>query len=357
MEGTLRDIPSRFENDLLRMLAEWKSRLNSLRNDAMERSQEIEPEGETAKRRIPAALKFAFLAAVVTGCAFLLSNTSAFALGGESPVADVRAFAILLAVAILSSAIARAASSSVSHHGSFSSLGKWLRAATGIAFIGLTSIFASHYFSGMAANPDTSLSAVFVALFVERTVSLLPLESWTVFSIVSAAALTAFIVCYREGSPDSSRHLPRRERGLLLKQLRKVNVKIDRAQAEVTATLKRAKAALGKYSRRIDESRHLSAELSDYNDALQDACNMLLDRYRANNCKLRTTKAPHSFQEHVYFRAEEEASLASQQDEGRHLDQFQQEIGKLELLAAQIRQELRDLNSRAIKTLEESITP
>jgi hypothetical protein len=113
---------------------------------------------------------------------------------------------------------------------------------------------------------------------------------------------------------------------------------------------------LGKYSRRIDQSRHLSAELSDYNDVLQDACNMLLDRYRANNCKARTTKAPHSFQEHVYFGAEGEAGLAGHEDEGRHLDEYQQEIGKLESLAAQIRQELRDMNSRAIKALEESIT-
>lgn len=218
-------------------------------------------------------------------------------------------------------------------------------------------MFASHYLLGMAADPDTSLSAVFVELFVARTMPLLPPENWTVFSILSAAALTTFIVCYRDDSPDSSRHRPRKERGLLLDQLRKVNATIDQAQAEVTATVKRAKTTLGKYARLVDESRHLSAKQGDYDYVLEDACNMLLDRYRINNSKVRTTEAPHSFQEHVCFRAEEETSLTSLADEARHLEQFQQEIGKLESQAAQIRQELRDLNSRAIRTLEESVTP
>lgn len=360
MEGSLRDIPSRCENDLLRMLAEWQSRLDSLRNDALERSQrhsqEREAEGGAAEQSMPATIQIAFLAAVVSGCAFLLSNTSAFEVGGESPVARVWILVIPLAVAILSSAIAHAASSSIDHDGSFWRLRKWLRAGISLAFVGLTSMFASHCLLEMATNPDTSLSALFVELFVTRTVPLLPLENWTVFSIVSAAAFTSFIVCYKYDTPHSPRHHPRKERGLLLEQLRKVNVKIDRAQAEVTATLKRAKAALEKYTRIVDESRHLSARLSDYDYVLEDTCNMLLDRYRVENSKMRTTEAPHSFQEHVCFRTEDEASLARLADEGHHLDQFQQEIGKLESQAAQIRQELRDLNSRTIKMLEGSVT-
>lgn len=218
-------------------------------------------------------------------------------------------------------------------------------------------MFASHYLSGMAADPDMSLSAAFVGLFVARTMPLLPFENWTVFFIVAGAAITTFIVCYKDETPHSPQRHPRKEHGLLLRQLRKVNVKIDRAQTEVTATVKRAKAALGKYGRLVDESRRLSAKQSDYDYALEDACNMLLDRYRIDNCKVRTTEAPHSFQEHVCFRAAEEVSLASPSDEARHLEQFQQEIGKLESQAAQIRQELRDLNSRAIRTLEESVTP
>jgi hypothetical protein len=361
MEGTLRDIPSRCENDLRRMLAEWQPRLNSPRNDAMERSQghsqKTEAASKVAEQSVPAVLQFAFLAAVVSGCAFLLNDTSALGLGGESLVARVWIFVILLAIAILSSAIALATSSGISNDGSFWRLRKWLRAGTGIAFIGLTCVVASHYLLRITANPDTSLSAVFAELFVARTVPLLPLENWTVFSIVSAAALITFIVCYRDDSPDGSRHRPRKKRSFSLNQLRKVNAKIDQAQVEVTATVKRAKAALGKYARLVDESRHLSAKQSDYDYVLEDACNMLLDRYRIDNSKVRTTEAPHSFQEHVYFRAEEDASLASFADEAHHLNQFQQEIGALESQAAQIRQALRDLNSHTIRTLEESVTP
>ena len=319
-------------------------------------SQEIAAESEAAEQGIPVTLQFAFLAAVVSGCAFLLSDTSAFALGGESQVARVWTFVALLAVAVLSLIVARATSSAISHDGSFWRLRKWLRAGTGIAFLGLASMFASHCLLGVTADPDTSLPAVFIGLFIARTIPLLPFENWTVFYIVAGAALAAFIVCYKDDTPHSPRPRSRKEHGLLLKQLRKVNVKIDRAQNEVAATVKRAKAALGRYARLSDKSRHVSAKLNDYDYVLEDTCNMLLDRYRAENTKVRTTEAPHSFQEHVCFRAEdEEASLARLADEGSHLDQFQKELGELELRAAQIRQELRDLNSRAIKILEDSV--
>jgi hypothetical protein len=220
----------------------------------------------------------------------------------------------------------------------------------------------------MAASADTSwsaalggVSALFGRLLVERSVPALPFDDWTVFSIVMAAALSTFVVCYQPeiaSRKHEAMHMPsrrtRKERALLIRQLRKVNMKIDRAEAEVTARLKKAKAEVGRYGRLVEATRRLSAKLKDYDYVLENACNMLLDRYRAENVSARSTAAPPAFREHVCFRADYEASSVALADEGRYLDEYQQGIRTLEAQASQTRQELRTLNARAINALEEA---
>ena len=372
IDSTLRDIPPRCENDVLRMLAEWQSRLNSFRNDVAERPQRHsreDAEDETAGQNIPAVVQFLFLAALVGSGAFLIGRTPAFELGTESLGPPVWIVVVLSVVVVLSYVTARAVSSSIDRYATFSNLRKWLRGGTGIAFVGLTSALASHYLLAMADIVDSNLSAafgrfslVFNGLLIERTVPLFPLDDWKVFAIVLAAGLATFVVGYQpdtEARTHAARHSPghdrRRERTLLVKQLRKVNLKIDRAEAEVAATLKGAKAEIARYARLVDESRRLSAKANDYDYVLEDACNMLLDRYRAENSKVRSTAAPHSFQEHVCFRAEDKGRSVASADEARHLEELQQGLRKLESEAGQMRQKLRDLNSRAISTLEEAL--
>jgi hypothetical protein len=274
---------------------------------------------------------------------------------------------ILAGVVILSSVAGRAVSSAISHDGRLWQLRKWLRGGTGVVFAALIAVTASHYLLALAGARDIGLSAtvdglsmLFSQLVVERTGPLLATGDWTVLGVVLAAALAAFVVCYRpdteapthEGSRPGRR--TRRERALVLRQLRKVNEKVDQAEADVTANLKRAKAAIGKYARLVDAARRLPAKQSDYDYALENACNLLLDRYRAENIRARTTEAPHSFQEHVCFRTEIEGGPAASAGEEHHLEALQQGLRKLESQAGQVRQELRALNSRAIHTLEES---
>ena len=150
----------------------------------------------------------------------------------------------------------------------------------------------------------------------------------------------------------------RKQRDRLTKRLRmEINGIIDEADFETTELPKRLKAKIRKYSRLVDEAKRIPERLSDYDVALEDGCNILLDRYRAANTNARKSEAPLSFSEHICFRPEHEGNVSMIDDEEGRLQELQQGIVELESEAAQVRQKLRDLNSRAISALEDTPAP
>ena len=104
----------------------------------------------------------------------------------------------------------------------------------------------------------------------------------------------------------------------------------------------------------MDEAKRIPERLSDYDIALEDGCNILLDRYRAANTNARKTEVPMSFSEHICFRPEHEPNISMFENEEGRLEELQQGIVELESEAAQVRLKLRDLNSRAISALEDT---
>jgi hypothetical protein len=134
-----------------------------------------------------------------------------------------------------------------------------------------------------------------------------------------------------------------------------INTIIDEADAEVTELPKRLKIQIGQYSRVVEESKRIPASLSDYDVVLEDGCSILLDRYRAANINARKSEVPMNFSEHVCFRPELEPNFSVFDKEQGRLDQFRNGIAELEKDAVEVRRKLRDLNSRAIGTLEEFV--
>ena len=132
---------------------------------------------------------------------------------------------------------------------------------------------------------------------------------------------------------------------------------IDAGDAGVTKLLKRLKAQISQYSRLVDESKRIPASLSDYDVVLEDGCNILLDRYRAANINARKSKVPMSFSEQVCFTPPFEPDFPVFSEKADRLKQLHQGIVELESEAAQVRQKLRNLNSRAISALEVTSTP
>ena len=103
----------------------------------------------------------------------------------------------------------------------------------------------------------------------------------------------------------------------------------------------------------MDESKRIPTSLGDYDIALEDSCSILLDRYRATNMNARESEAPMSFLEHICFRPELEPDFSVFDKELVLLEKFRKGIVEIEKDAAEVRQKLRDLNSRAISSLGE----
>ncbi len=129
---------------------------------------------------------------------------------------------------------------------------------------------------------------------------------------------------------------------------KQINRTVDKGQAEVNDLLKNLRAKLRRYSQLIDDAKRLPDSLHEYDIVLEDACNILLDRYRAANAGTRQTELPMSFSEHVCFRTEL-GQLSSQfTDEEEHLAKLKERVTGLEGTVAAVRQQLRDMNRGAI---------
>ena len=133
-----------------------------------------------------------------------------------------------------------------------------------------------------------------------------------------------------------------------------MHVIIDQAATEASKTHRRVKTKIRQFSKLVDNSKRVSAAYGDYNLALEDVCNIVLDRYRAANTDARQSEMPLSFSEHISFRPDEDQS-SSRISEGEHRrEQIQSSSAELEQAAAQVRERLRDLNLRALNPLEDT---
>jgi hypothetical protein len=215
----------------------------------------------------------------------------------------------------------------------------------------------------VGTNPDISVSTVIGSMLISPSAVGFDVVTWAGFGIVMLVGLLAFLVGYKAddaypnyGAVQRAFYRARNEHEALAKRLRKrINAIVDEARAEVTRLPKQLKALVRQYSRLVDESIRVPASLSGYNVALEDACNILLDRYRAANREARQTEVPISFSEHIHFKPEQEpSSFLFGNEEGR-LEELTRGIAELEGEVVQVRQKLKDLNGLAICALDDSL--
>ena len=368
VNGSVRDIPSRCENEVLRLIAESQSQLNYL--GERERKQQQHDEAvhdkskpnQVAERPISPVFHWVFVAFLIGMAAFAIAKISVSGFGNANFVPPYWAISISLIVVLISSVIARAVSRLINSVGR--SMG-WLGGAIGIALIAVMASLAAYYIAAVSTNPGVAVRSVVDSILANPIAIVIDVADWTGFGVVISAGLLAFLVSYR---PDSSHpghsaiqsaiYRIRKQRDRLTKRLRmEINTIIDDADVEATESPKRLKTQIRQYSRLVDESKRIPESLSDYDVVLEDSCNILLDRYRAANTNARKTDVPMSFSEHICFRTEHESNVSMFENEKGRLEELQQGIIDLEGEAAEVRQKLRDLNSRAISALEDTATP
>ena len=367
--GDLRDIPSRCHNEVLRVTADFQSQLDFLQEREVQQRQHYEAFREENKlSRIaqdPGSpiIHYAFMAILIGMAAFALGSTSVSGGDGDSPVRGSWAVSISLLAVIAPYAIGAGIFRSINHVDALERTTGWLAGMITMAFIGGLAFFGAFYIAGMAADPYLTVRGVIDAILADPTAIGTDVSAWKGLGIVSLAGLLAFLLGYQSDDPypgygavQKVYYRARQEREGRTKQLRKrINTIVDAAEVEIAEMTKRIKVQMKQFAALIDKSKRMQAQLGDFDAALEDGCNILLDRYRTTNESARKTEVPMSFAEHICFQSEEDLTSSMSQNADVRLEELNSGVAEFEAEVVQVRQKLRDLNSRTINDLDSTL--
>jgi hypothetical protein len=364
----IRDIPSRCENEILRLSIDFQSRHEFMLERETQQQQNYEAFREynylTRIAKYPTSLvkHFAFIAILISAGAISIGHISSAGADGESLVPAGAAISISLIGVLVPFILAATVFRSVNHIDPLRKSLGWVSGGITIAAIAILAYFVANDIVVMSTNPGASVRAVVDAILVAPAAIGTDVAAWTGFVIVMLVGLLAILVGYSSDDPypgygatQRAYYGARDDRELVRKQLRnRINLIVDQAEAEITELVVRLKAQVRQYSRLLGESKQIPARSSDYEIALEDACNILLDRYRAANRSCRRTEVPISFSEHICFRPEPETAAPMFDKEDDRLMELHRGIAELEGEAVNARKNLRHLNWRAISAQEDN---
>jgi hypothetical protein len=133
---------------------------------------------------------------------------------------------------------------------------------------------------------------------------------------------------------------------------KRVNKIIDASEKEVDGSVKRLQQQFNKLSRLAEQAQDAQLHYDSYLAALEESCNLILERYREANAAERSADIPASFSERICFRMEGASRVRFFDDGIKRQQQSDDEMKALHGTVAEIRQNLRDLNRVAIRTLD-----
>jgi hypothetical protein len=363
--ANLNDIPSRCENELIRLSSEFQADLDIVRERELQHQRQYEEFRETnqlnraAKYPISPGLPYSIMAIVIIAGTIVFHETLTI-LESDALVSTTWTFLTLMFVALLPFILARSIFRYINHVGALQQLAGLLSGAIAVAFIGLVAFFVAHYISAITIFPEATVRSVVDSILQAPTSVNADMAVWAGFGIVILVGLAAFMAGYKADDPypgfgvrQRTFYRTRAERERSIKQMRKrINQVIDKAESEAAKMHRRVKTKIRQFSKTVDESKRVSAAYGDYNLALEDVCNIVLGRYRAANAEARQSEMPLSFSEHISFRPDDDQSSPRIADGEIRREQLQDGTPALDAAVAQVRQKLRDLNSRATGSLE-----
>jgi hypothetical protein len=365
--GVLRDIPSRVEKQIRRRAADHLQHLAFLQEREARHAEDYTNFRKTHQLQRAAEypgsrwLFFVLAAVLAAACVFGVPSVApaeaqaAFALTLENaPLLAVLALTVLVSYGIGAGLLR-----SINHISFGEQMIGWLGGVLGVVLIAAVALFTSHYVVALgagAADPVlTAIDAVITAPVAFGGV----VAAWAVAAVIAVSALVAMLLGYASddaypgyGAVQRAFYASQKELESFTRRRRgQISAIVDRAEREVEDIAGRAKKRLRQYVRLTDSLRRLPAALGNYASALEDACNILLERYRAANMRARKTPAPASFAELFCFGPDQDLTSELLTEESARLGQLQQWTEKLEEQVAATRQLIRDSDSRAIGDL------
>ncbi len=356
--GQLNDIPPRLENEIHRRTTEFESRIDALRA-RRQHYEELRDDLESKRRarhtRLP-VFRYSLISVLIVTGAIAFIDAVAPETVGPTIVSVSWATLISLGYVLVPMLLGAAVSRSADRMRPTRIAGVSLGGGVAVAFITALALAAGYFVAAPTGFADVAAESVTRMLVSATTVMDTDVVAWAACTIVAAAGILAFLAGFSSASSEQSERSLQRallrtsdERELRARQMRRrINNIVDNGQAEVNDLLESLRANLREYSQLVDEAKRIPDSLREHDIVLEDACNILLDRYRAANAGVRQTELPISFSEHVCFRTELGELSSRFTDEEEHLTNLQERVTDLEGAVATVRQQLRDMNRGAI---------
>ena len=365
--ATLRDIPADCENKILRHVTDFESQLNKTADREQKQKQHYDAfrkkNGLDRVANYPGAAHFYYLiaAVLIVAVAFALARIVEISAAGYADVSAAWIVMVSAAAVIVPLVFGDLWLRSINHVGGFRRLVGWAGAIVSITAIIGMALYADFHIAAVLANPDVSNLDVLDAILADPIDVASTIVSWKAFGLVALTGLFAMLLGYRSDDPypgygavQRIYYRVREARDETSSRLRKrINSRIDKAEAEVAAIAKSFKNEARSYIRSVEHADQSPAALNDYDGELEDACNTVLDRYRVANAAARRSDLPLSFAEHVCFNPNDETSHQPPTNSSSRVEELHAAIVELDNEANLARQKLRALNLRMISSIGE----
>jgi hypothetical protein len=363
----VRDLPAVCENKILRHFADFESHLNN----AVEREQKQKRHYDAFRKKNgldrlanypgTAYLNYLIVPVLIVAIAFGLAKMVETYATGEAGVSVAWIVSVSVAAVIVPFILGDSLLRSINHIGEFRKFIGWIGAIVAIAAVSGMAFYTDFHIAAVLANPDATNRDVLDAMLAAPLDVISSVASWKVFGLVGLAGLFAMLLAYRSddlypgyGATQRTYDKARNAREGASARLRKrVNSLIDETDAEVASTAKTFNSKVRTYTRLAEKSKQAPSTLNDYDVELEEACNLVLDRYRAANGAARESDLPMSFAEHVCFNPDNETDSSAYLTGSSHVSELQGAIVELENEADSARKKLRTLNLRVINSIAE----
>ena len=363
----LRDVPSGCENRILRLVADVETRLQNVVEE--EQSEKLHYDKFRQKHGLhrvarysgTAYRNFVIMPALIVAIASATAYMTGMFAGGNSAVSAVWIAAVSLAAVVVPFMLGGSVLRWINHVSGFNKLIGWVGGVIALVVIVAIAYYADFHIAAVLANPGASNRDVLDAMRAAPLDVVSVPANWKGFALVVMTGLLAMLLAYHSDDPypgygavQRRYYRARDARDDLVARLRqRINGLIDRSEAEIDGIRKDFKSKVRTFTGLVEKAERIPSTLREYDAELEDACNIVLDRYRAANAAVRRSEPPLSFAEHVCFNPDGDTDTPQFVNGRDQVMELQTAVVELEKEADLARQKLRDLNVRMINSISE----
>jgi uncharacterized coiled-coil DUF342 family protein len=360
----LGELPSRCENQILRLNAELGSQASALQEAEKHHRQSYasfrEANGLSRTAGYPRTrLVHLALAAVLVGSATVFLRRALPQADGATLSADTIAASMALICVLVPFGVATTAFRHTHHVRGSNRFFGWVATMIAVAFVAGAAFFAAMYRTLPAGDTVAEFRSAIEAILADPTSISLGPQAWLILLALLGVALLAFLVGYKSDDPYPSYgavqrayYKARRDSdGLSGKLRRQVNEIIDGANNEALQASAELESERRRLGSALERSRRDLATASRSIEESEEVCNALLEMYRDINTDARETDIPECFSEYVSFRKDVDSLDQQLADAQGGAEQLIAQTREVDDRISKVMQELKDLNWNAISGL------